>query len=55
MLALQVVDELGEELPIPGREFGFRTLISAQAAGDFEALKERGRRVARVPLDGRSS
>ena len=55
VLALQVVDELGEELPIPGREFGFRTLISAQAAGDFEALKERGRRVARVPLDGRSS
>jgi transaldolase / glucose-6-phosphate isomerase len=51
VLALQVVDDLGEELPIPGREFGFRTLISAQAAGDFEALKERGRRVARVRLE----
>ena len=51
VLALQVVDDLGEELAVPGREFGFRTLISAQAAGDFEALKERGRRVARVRLE----
>jgi len=49
-LFVQVVDDLGEELPIPGRPFGFRTLIAAQAAGDFEALKERGRRIVRVPL-----
>jgi transaldolase/glucose-6-phosphate isomerase len=48
---IQVVDDLGEELPVPGREFGFRRLIAAQAAGDFEALKERGRRVARVRLE----
>jgi transaldolase / glucose-6-phosphate isomerase len=51
VLALQVVDDLGEELKIPGRKFGFRQLIAAQAAGDLEALKERGRRVARVRLD----
>jgi len=51
VLALQVVDDLGEELEIPGRGFGFRTLIAAQAAGDLEALKERGRRVCRVRLD----
>jgi hypothetical protein len=51
VLALQVVDELGDELKIPGRKFGFRRLIAAQAAGDLEALKERGRRVARVRLD----
>ncbi|HEV3408234.1 MAG TPA: hypothetical protein VG079_06060 [Gaiellaceae bacterium] len=48
---LQVVDDLGEDLPIPGRDFGFRRLIAAQAAGDFEALKERGRRVARIRLE----
>ena len=47
-LFIQVVDDPGEELPIPGRPFGFRRLIRAQAAGDFESLKERGRRVARV-------
>jgi glucose-6-phosphate isomerase len=49
-LFVQVVDDLGEELPIPGRPFGFRTLIAAQAAGDYEALKERGRRIVRVTL-----
>jgi transaldolase / glucose-6-phosphate isomerase len=47
---IQVVDDLGDELKIPGRKFGFRTLIAAQAAGDFEALKERGRRIVRVTL-----
>ena len=41
----------GEELPIPGKDFGFRRLIAAQAAGDYEALKERGRRVARIPCE----
>ncbi len=46
-LFLQVVDD-PEELPIPGRPFGFRQLIRAQAAGDFEALRERGRRIARI-------
>ena len=51
VLALQVVDDLGEELKIPGRKFGFKRLIAAQAAGDLEALQERGRRVARVRLD----
>ena len=50
-LFLQVVDDPGEELPIPGRPFGFARLIRAQAAGDFESLKERGRRVARIRLE----
>ena len=50
-LFVQVVDDLGEELPIPGRKFGFRTLIAAQATGDFEALRERGRRIVRVRLE----
>jgi transaldolase / glucose-6-phosphate isomerase len=50
-LFLQVVDDQGEELPIPGRPFGFRRLIRAQAAGDLETLKERGRRVARIHIE----
>jgi hypothetical protein len=50
-LFLQVVDDQGDELPIPGKPFGFRRLIRAQAAGDLETLKERGRRVARVRLE----
>jgi hypothetical protein len=48
---LQVVDDTGPELPIPGRKFGFGRLIRAQAAGDYSALKERGRRVARIRLE----
>ncbi len=50
-LFLQVVDEPGDELKIPGRDFGFARLIRAQAQGDYEALKERGRRVARIQLE----
>ena len=51
VLAIQVVDDFGEERAIPGKEFGFRTLIAAQAAGDLESLKERGRKVCRVRLE----
>jgi transaldolase/glucose-6-phosphate isomerase len=50
-LFLQVVDDPGDELSIPDQPFGFRRLIRAQAAGDLETLKERGRRVARVRLE----
>ena len=50
-LFLQVVDDQGDELPIPGKPFGFRRLIRAQAAGDLETLRKRGRRVARVRLE----
>ncbi|MHB8059932.1 MAG: hypothetical protein ACYDHO_03770, partial [Gaiellaceae bacterium] len=50
-LFLQVVDDFGEELAIPGREFGFRRLIGAQAAGDFAALEEHGRPVVRIRLE----
>jgi hypothetical protein len=49
-LFVQVVDDLGEDVKIPGRPYGFRTLIAAQAAGDFEALQERGRKIVRVQL-----
>ena len=48
---VQVTDDPGDELPIPGREFGFRRLIHAQAEGDFAALAERGRPIVRVRLE----
>ena len=50
-LFLQVVDEPGDELRIPEQPFGFARLIRAQAAGDYESLRERGRRVARVRME----
>jgi hypothetical protein len=48
---LQVVEDYGEELKIPGRKHGFAALVRAQAAGDFEALAGRGRRIARARLE----
>jgi transaldolase/glucose-6-phosphate isomerase len=48
---LQVVEDYGAELAIPGRPFGFARLIRAQAAGDFESLRDRGCRIARVNME----
>src|SRR5947207_3002642 len=48
---IQVVDDTGDEIPIPGKPFGFGDLIRAQAAGDFAALQERGRPIVRVRLE----
>ena len=50
-LFVQVVDETGDELGIPGKDFGFGRLIRSQAAGDFAALEERGRRAIRIRLE----
>jgi transaldolase / glucose-6-phosphate isomerase len=48
---VQVVDDPGDELAVPGRRFGFRRLIQAQAEGDLAALRQRGRPIVRVTLD----
>jgi transaldolase/glucose-6-phosphate isomerase len=47
---LQIVDEPAEELPVPETNYSFAQLIRAQAEGDYQALKQRGRRVLRVQL-----
>ena len=41
----------GDELKIPGRDFGFRRLIHSQAAGDFASLEELGRRIVPIRLE----
>jgi transaldolase / glucose-6-phosphate isomerase len=48
---IQVVDDMGKDVSIPKRKFGFRRLIEAQAAGDYEALKALGRPIVRVKLE----
>jgi hypothetical protein len=48
---IQVFDDPGEELEIPGRDFGFARLIRAQAAGDYAALEQRGRPIVRIRLE----
>ncbi|HEY7864359.1 MAG TPA: hypothetical protein VIE39_11890, partial [Thermoanaerobaculia bacterium] len=47
---LQLTSAERESLPIQGRPWGFKTVIDAQAAGDLQALRARGRRVLRVRL-----
>jgi glucose-6-phosphate isomerase len=49
-LFVQVVDDTGEELPIPGQDFGFGRLIRAQAEGDFRSLQDLGRKIVRVRI-----
>ncbi len=48
---IQVVDDPGAELAIPGRRFGFARLIRAQADGDLASLRERGRPIVRINLE----
>lgn len=48
---VQIVGGDGEEVPIPGRKFGFSRLKQAQAAGDLETLRAHGLRAGRVDLD----
>ena len=50
-LFVQVVDDTGEEIPIPGQDFGFGRLIRAQAEGDYRSLRERGRPLVRLRLE----
>ncbi len=40
------------DLPIPGQQHGFRSLIRAQAHGDLRVLRDRGRRVVHLEVDG---
>ena len=48
---LQVTGTPREDLDIPGRGFGFATLIAAQAAGDARVLADHGRPVLRLHLE----
>ncbi len=49
-LFLQIVDRPARETAIPEAGFTFAKLIEGQAAGDFQALSNLGRRVLRIQL-----
>ena len=51
---LQITGSFDEDLPIPGRDFGFTTLIHAQADGDASVLEGHGMPVVSVHLTSRS-
>jgi transaldolase / glucose-6-phosphate isomerase len=52
---LQVTDDPAKDLPIPGWEESFGTLVAAQALGDLTALQRHGRRVLRLHLREREA
>jgi transaldolase/glucose-6-phosphate isomerase len=47
---LQLLDSPVKDLAVPETSYSFGTLIRAQAQGDRQALRQRGRRVLRVEL-----
>ncbi len=49
-LFLQFVDEPDSDLNVPESDFSFGRLIASQALGDYQALRQKGRRVLRVNL-----
>ncbi|MDP9111466.1 MAG: transaldolase, partial [Candidatus Eremiobacteraeota bacterium] len=49
---LQIVGDEPNDPAIPGMKVGFRTLLAAQALGDWQALEKRHRRGARIHLKG---
>ncbi len=47
---LQFIDEPKNDVAVPETNYTFGQLIRAQALGDYQALKQRGRRVLRINL-----
>jgi transaldolase / glucose-6-phosphate isomerase len=47
---LQLTADAQADLPVPGESYSFAALRDAQALGDLQVLKRRGRRVLRVHL-----
>ena len=52
VVAVQLVSRRpSADVPIPGFEYDFGTLIAAQAIGDHQSLESHGRRVLRIAVD----
>jgi hypothetical protein len=52
-LFIQITCDDKEDLAVPGEPFSFGVLKRAQALGDIQALRDRGRRVVRLHLSGK--
>ncbi len=50
VLAIQLVDQPAQDLPIPGTPYSFSAMIKAQAIGDGRALRQKNRRMLRIDL-----
>jgi glucose-6-phosphate isomerase len=52
---LQITGTVAEDLPVPGQPYSFGTLQAAQAAGDRQALTQRGRPLLHLHLTDRAA
>jgi transaldolase/glucose-6-phosphate isomerase len=52
VVILQITADDGADPVIPGMNVGFRTLLAAQALGDWQSLDKRHRRGVRIHLKG---
>ena len=52
---LQLIDDPADIVPVPETDYTFNSLIHAQSLGDYHALTQRGRQVARVGLGKNAS
>jgi transaldolase/glucose-6-phosphate isomerase len=52
---IQLVDQIAEDVQVPGKNYTFGKLIRAQAEGDFQALQNRGRRALKINLGENAS
>jgi len=53
-LFIQITTDDREDAPVPGKAYTWGVLKAAQSLGDYEALKNRGRRIIRVHLSDES-
>ncbi|HST03891.1 MAG TPA: transaldolase, partial [Chloroflexia bacterium] len=49
---IQITCDPRRDLPIPGQNFTFGTLIRAQSMGDMQSLRKHGRRIIRLHITG---
>ncbi len=52
---LQITGAVTDDLPVPGQSYSFGTLQAAQAAGDRQALSQRGRPLLHLHLTDRAA
>ncbi|HEY5257704.1 MAG TPA: bifunctional transaldolase/phosoglucose isomerase [Candidatus Baltobacteraceae bacterium] len=53
IVAIQITADPPDDPAIPGMNVGFRTLLAAQALGDWQSLDKRDRRGVRIHLKGK--
>jgi hypothetical protein len=51
---IEITSQDAEDIAIPGESYTFGILKSAQAIGDYEALKKKNRQIMRIDLGNES-